>query len=74
MPLSGSEKQERPQGSGIDVPWQAVHIEGFLRCSVAGSKPGPCGLNRRPPVAEWQVRQSRSEWQDTQLSRLWRAA
>ncbi len=26
---------------GIDAPWQAVHMDGFLRRRVSGSKPGP---------------------------------
>jgi hypothetical protein len=52
------------------APWQTEHIEGFFRRSVAASNPGPWGLKRRPPRAEWQGRQSRSEWHETQLSRL----
>ena len=51
----------RPHSPGIVAPWHTVHIEGFFRRSAFGSKPGPCGLKRRPPWAEWQVRQSRSE-------------
>ena len=51
-----------------------VHVAKFLRRMRDASNPGPCGLNRRPPCAEWQVRQSRSVWQLTQDSRPWRAA
>jgi len=63
-----------PGELGISAPWQAVQAWEFFRCNVRGSNPGPWGLNRCPARAEWQLRQSRSEWQATQLSRFCRAA